>query len=57
MEDKGICIFLETETIQGNHHDFCQNPQMKEINKTENDKKLVCMGERCGLAVYKKGNN
>jgi len=57
MENKGICIFLKTEIVQGKHHDICQNPQMRETNKVENDKELVCMGERCGLAVYKKDDN
>jgi len=53
MKNKGICIFLESETVQGTCHEFCQNTRMKEINKVENGKKLNCMGVRCGLAVYK----
>jgi len=53
MTNKGICIFLEYETVQGIRHEFCQNTKMKEINKVENGKKLNCMGDRCGVAVYK----
>jgi len=53
MINKGICIFLEYEEVQGIHHEFCQNTRMKEINKVENGKKLICMSDKCGLAVYK----
>jgi len=53
MTNKGTCIFLEFETVQGTCHEFCQNTRMKEINKVENGKKLICMGDKCGLAVYK----
>ena len=52
--NENYCNFLKIETVQGISHEFCLNPQMHEINKVQNGKKLPCMGNRCGLAVCGK---
>ena len=51
------CKFLESEIVQGIYHRFCLNQRMHEINKVKNNKKLPCIGARCGLAVLDKENN
>ena len=46
------CKFLEREIVQGIVHEFCQNHEMKKINKCPAGKKLVCIGNKCGNASF-----
>ena len=50
------CNFFEIETVQGINHEFCSNSQMYKINNVQNGKKLSCMGNSCGLAIFGKKN-
>jgi hypothetical protein len=51
------CIFLELGNVDPEkghriRHEYCKHPDMRAINKVPSDKKLFCMGSRCGCAVF-----
>jgi hypothetical protein len=51
------CIFLELGKVEPEkghriRHEYCQNPVMRTTNKVPIDKKLHCIGSRCGCAIF-----
>lgn len=51
------CIFLELGNVEPEkghriRHEYCNNPDMRITNKVPPDKRLFCMGSRCGRAVF-----
>jgi hypothetical protein len=45
------CKFLETDSVGGIRHEYCNNQEMLKINKQDNGK-IRCMGKRCGNACF-----
>jgi hypothetical protein len=51
------CIYLELGNVDPEkghriRHAYCQHPDRRAINKVPSDKKLFCMGSRCGCAIF-----
>jgi hypothetical protein len=46
------CKFLEIKVVQGIEHKNCLSPKMIEINKSKDDKPLVCIVNNCGCTEY-----
>jgi hypothetical protein len=55
MEQR-ICKYLcQEEVTQGIVHEQCRNPGMLKLNNVPSDK-MICIGVRCGMAVYDDKN-